>query len=190
MPSANLAETSRERWFLWLSLVFMALYYPVLIRLFELDLFADGSQSLFRPVLNGMTFNSMMYHLLAGRFDVDPGAIGNEVFIVNGRAVSYFGIFCALIRLDLAPFLDLTRVDVTRLLSHRSAADRCCCLLRTVPACGLSWRDRSDRGAGNAGAVWAAATGIAQAALRLDIVPAASRARIAASRAISAQRPV
>ena len=117
MPPASLAETSRERWFLWLSLVFMALYYPVLIRLFELDLFADGSQSLFRPVLNGMTFNSMMYHLLAGRFDVDPGAIGNEMFIVDGRAVSYFGIFCALIRLVLAPFLDLTRVDVTRLSS-------------------------------------------------------------------------
>ena len=85
MPSANLAETSRERWFLWLSVAFMALYYPVLIRLFELDLFADGSQSLFRPVLNGMTFNSMMYHLLAGRFE--PGTVRTHHEPVDDDAV-------------------------------------------------------------------------------------------------------
>ncbi len=44
----------------------------------------------------GLAFNSMAEHLLAGRFDVDPQAIGAEGFDINGRTVSYFGIFCAL----------------------------------------------------------------------------------------------
>ena len=44
----------------------------------------------------GLAFNSMAEHLLRGRFDVDPDAIGAEGFDIGDRTVSYFGIFCAL----------------------------------------------------------------------------------------------
>jgi hypothetical protein len=59
--------------------------------------------SLPRPVTMGLVFNSMMQHMLHGRFDVDPAAIlaGGEVYIRDGRTYSYFGVFCALLRLPL-----------------------------------------------------------------------------------------
>ena len=60
----------------------------------------------------GLTFNSMAEHLLRGRFDVDPDIIGAEGFDIGDRTVSYFGIFCALLRLPLMP-LGLARTDVT-----------------------------------------------------------------------------
>ena len=68
---------------------------------------------LFTPSLLGQAFRSMAEHLVAGRFDVDPAAIDFEAFEVNGRTVSYFGIFCALLRVPLLPFppLDITRVS-------------------------------------------------------------------------------
>ena len=70
---------------------------------------------LFRPALLGQAFNSMAEHLAAGRFDVDPDAIDFEAFIVDDRTVSYFGVFCALLRLPLLPFPGLAHLDITRL---------------------------------------------------------------------------
>jgi hypothetical protein len=61
----------------------------------------------------GLAFNSMAEHLLAGRFDVDPDAIGAEGFDIGDRTVSYFGIFCALLRLPFVLFPGLARTDVT-----------------------------------------------------------------------------
>jgi hypothetical protein len=61
----------------------------------------------------GLAFNSMAEHLLAGRFDVDPQAIGSEGFDVDGRTVSYFGIFCALLRIPLVLLPGFARTDVT-----------------------------------------------------------------------------
>ena len=61
----------------------------------------------------GLAFNSMAEHLLAGRFDVDPDAIGAEGFDVAGRTVSYFGIFCALLRVPLVLLPGFERTDVT-----------------------------------------------------------------------------
>ncbi len=58
-----------------------------------------GSFNLLAPVPFGLTFNSMAAHLLAGRFDVDPAAVGAEGFARDGRIYAYFGIFCALLRL-------------------------------------------------------------------------------------------
>ncbi len=56
--------------------------------------------------------------MLPGRFDVDPGAImaGREVYVRDGRAYSYFGVFCALLRLPLLvagrPHLDVTVISI------------------------------------------------------------------------------
>jgi hypothetical protein len=53
------------------------------------------------PGLN-RTFNSMLQHLLHGRFDVDPATVGPEGFLRNGRVYAYWGIWGALVRLPLA----------------------------------------------------------------------------------------
>ena len=59
-----------------------------------------------------LTFNSMLEHLLHGRFDVDPQIIGTNGYWFKGGVYAYFGIFPALLRLPLWFFgrLDL---DVT-----------------------------------------------------------------------------
>ena len=49
----------------------------------------------------GLTYNSMLAHMLHGRWDVDPSAIGFEAFIHDGRAYAYFGPVPALLRLPL-----------------------------------------------------------------------------------------
>jgi hypothetical protein len=56
-----------------------------------------------------LTFNSMLQHLVHGRFDVDPSTVGDEGFLRNGRVYAYWGIFCALLRL---PLLALHRMDL------------------------------------------------------------------------------
>ena len=68
---------------------------------------------LFTPSLLGQAFRSMAEHLVMGRFDVDPEAIDFEAFELGDRVVSYFGIFCALLRLPFLPFppADITRVS-------------------------------------------------------------------------------
>jgi len=53
------------------------------------------------PALN-RTYNSMLQHLLHGRFDVDPWTVGQEGFLRNGKVYSYWGIWGALVRLPLA----------------------------------------------------------------------------------------
>jgi hypothetical protein len=90
---------------LWISSgVIVMIWYPLLISLLGFPPWVklDFAQA----------FNSMAEHLLAGRFDVDPDAIGAEGFTIDGRAVSYFGIFCALLRLPLVLF-GFTRTDIT-----------------------------------------------------------------------------
>jgi hypothetical protein len=48
-----------------------------------------------------LTFNSMLDHLLRGKFDVDPKTVGIEGFARDGRVYAYWGIWCALLRLPL-----------------------------------------------------------------------------------------
>lgn len=48
-----------------------------------------------------LTFNSMLDHLLRGRFDVDPQIVGSEGFLRDGHVYAYWGIWCALLRLPL-----------------------------------------------------------------------------------------
>ncbi len=59
------------------------------------------------------TFNDMLSHLLRGQFNVDPRIIGIEGFLRDGRVYSYFGIWCALLRLPLW-MVGRMNVDVTR----------------------------------------------------------------------------
>ena len=83
----------KPQWPFIAAIAAVAVWYPALTCLLG---FWPSDPSPF-----GMVFNSMAEHLLAGRFDVDPGAIGAEAFDSGGRAVAYFGIFCALLRLPL-----------------------------------------------------------------------------------------
>ncbi|HTV30882.1 MAG TPA: hypothetical protein VMF32_24305 [Xanthobacteraceae bacterium] len=65
------------------------------------------------PVGDGMVFNNMLAHLLHGSFEVNPNVLGGEAFVRNGRTYTYFGVFCALLRLPLIPFGKLETTDIT-----------------------------------------------------------------------------
>jgi hypothetical protein len=80
---------------------------------YYLALLTDGRFSVLQPITLGMAFNDMLAHLLQGRFDVDPAVIGTEGYVHVGRTYSYFGIFCALLRLPLAAFSALRTTDIT-----------------------------------------------------------------------------
>src|SRR5262245_24938672 len=84
---------------------FMVLYYGALI--------TNGSFNFIHPEFIGLTFNSMLEHLLHGHFDVDPEAVGIEGFQRGGRMYAYWGIFCAVIRLPLLAFKGGLTTDVT-----------------------------------------------------------------------------
>ena len=63
----------------------------------------------------GLTFNSMLAHLLNGNFDVDPAIVGNEGFARDGRVYAYWGPFCAAIRLPLVLIPGGLGIDATKL---------------------------------------------------------------------------
>src|SRR5690242_15449042 len=99
----QIPESLTHRIALWATLfVFVTCFYGFF--LFFCNLFGSDL---------GLTFNSMLLHLLHGEFNVDPNAIGLEGFIRDGKVYAYFGILPALLRLPLLPFLDLTTTDVT-----------------------------------------------------------------------------
>lgn len=60
-----------------------------------------------------LTFNSMLDHLLRGRFDVDPAIVGREGFAVGGQVMAYWGILPALLRLPFTLFPDWRTLDFT-----------------------------------------------------------------------------
>ncbi len=86
---------------LWLLLVFMAIWYGSMLW------FSSGPAA-HRSAVD-LTFNSMLDHLLHGRFDVDPRIVGAEGYLCNGRVYAYWGVWCALLRLPLWIF---HRMDV------------------------------------------------------------------------------
>ena len=96
---------SGVRWFWIVAFSVAVIWYPALLWLLG---FAPSGKLDF-----GLAFNSMAEHLLAGRFDVDPDAIAGEGFDVGGRTVSYFGIFCALLRVPLVLLPGFARTDIT-----------------------------------------------------------------------------
>jgi hypothetical protein len=74
-----------------------------------------ATSGLFGPVSHGLTFNSMLLHLLRGAFDVDPQTIGDEGIIHNGSTYAYFGILPALFRLFVLPTTNFPITDFSRL---------------------------------------------------------------------------
>ncbi|MGN7998417.1 hypothetical protein [Sphingomonas sp. 22176] len=60
-----------------------------------------------------LTFNSMLDHLLRGRFDVDPAIVEREGFTVHGQVMAYWGIMPALLRLPMTIFPHWRTLDFT-----------------------------------------------------------------------------
>ncbi len=92
-------------------------WYALLITSFSMDLFA--------PVDRGLVFNSMLLHLLDGRWDVDPAVITEEGFLRDGRSYAYFGVIPALLRLPLLLFPGGVGLDVTTLSTWIAATLAC-----------------------------------------------------------------
>jgi hypothetical protein len=88
---------------------------PVAIGYYGFLLTAAGNIPLFAPLPHGLTFNSMLLHLLQGRFDVDPAAIGHEGYLRDGAVYSYFGVFPALLRAPLLVLPDFAATELTRI---------------------------------------------------------------------------
>jgi hypothetical protein len=121
-----------------LCLVPAGAYYAVLLFV--------GSLGFFTPALRGLTFNSMLLHLLNGSFDVDPGTIGAEGVLRNGLTYTYFGIAPALLRLPFLVLRDFASTDFTRLSCTVAVSVMAGCKLASVLTV---WRavgrpDRSD----------------------------------------------
>ena len=93
-----------------IALAYAGLWYVVVVRLVQhRSIFGT-----FFPITpNGAVLNSMAGHLLAGQFDVDTDAAGAEAYEVDGKTVSYFGIFCALLRIPLFLRAELIYLDLT-----------------------------------------------------------------------------
>ena len=99
---------------------FMLLYYGALITNGTFNFLQSDPDWSCQKASNcatwfGLTFNSMLEHLLHGHFDVDPETVGSEGFLRDGRVYAYWGIFCAVIRLPLLAFKSGLTTDVTRL---------------------------------------------------------------------------
>ena len=121
---------------LWaMLLIFLFCFYGVLANL--LNVFYPPTPELGKPI-TGLTFNSMLLHMIDGRFDVDPAAVGSEGFVRDGKTYAYFGVLPALLRLPLLPFVDLTTTDVT-ILSCLIAA--CIAASAKVNAVITIWRN-------------------------------------------------
>ena len=85
-------------------------------------LLSAGAGSFLAPVPNGLTFNSMLLHLLRGHFDVDPAAIGAEGYLRDGKVYAYFGILPALARSVVMWLPNFATTDLTRI----------CCIIATT----------------------------------------------------------
>src|ERR1700733_14923317 len=78
-------------------------------------LLTAGSTGMLAPVDHGLTFNSMLLHMLHGRFDVDPATIGDEGYLRDGAVYAYFGIFPALFRALFLWLPNFATVDFPRI---------------------------------------------------------------------------
>lgn len=116
----------------------VALFVLAAVHTYLLMVAGRGWGGLSQPSLLGFTFNSMALNLLDGRFDVDPGTIRFDGFMRDGRTYAYFGIFPALLRLPLVPFVDLTSVSVegwSRLLAGITGAGGLCMAVLALARC-------------------------------------------------------
>ena len=111
---------------LWycLLIVMAALYYILLI--------TNGNFDFMQSTYLGMTFNSMLEHLLRGEFNVAPDAVKVEGFTRNGKTYSYFGVAPALLRLPLLAGGSVSQYDLTRLYCALAATLGLCFKLASV----------------------------------------------------------
>ena len=111
---------------LWycLLIVMAALYYILLI--------TNGNFDFMQSTYLGMTFNSMLEHLLRGEFNVAPDAVKVEGFTRNGKTYSYFGVAPALLQLPLLAGGSVSQYDLTRLYCALAATLGLCFKLASV----------------------------------------------------------
>ncbi len=100
----------------------------------------------FFPKEYGLVFNSMLDHVLRGRFDIDPAIVGNEGYVRDGLTYSYWGIFCAFLRLPLLLVPGGMRLDVTVLSCWLGAS-----LAAAAKIHGLFWVRRNAEQTRHAG---------------------------------------
>src|SRR5580704_14149768 len=117
---------------LWLAPA--AFYYAFLL--------TAGVSGLLSPASHGLTFNSMLLHLLQGRFDVDPATIGDEGYLRNGAVYAYFGIFPAFLRAAFLWLPNFPQIDFTRLACLMAVAAMASAKLASVR---LMWRHAGAR---------------------------------------------
>ena len=117
---------------LWL--IPAAIYYAFLI--------TAGSAGVFASVNHGLTFNSMLLHLLHGRFDVDPTTIGDEGYFHDGKVYAYFGIFPALFRALFLWQPNFAAMDFTRVASLTAVTAMAAVKVMSVR---LVWRQSEQR---------------------------------------------
>ncbi|MBV9826778.1 MAG: hypothetical protein JO001_14050 [Alphaproteobacteria bacterium] len=137
--SATPAMGQRSGWPVWavvlLCLIPAGAYYTFLICANFGDLDSGlhpAAPGLYVPVHYGLTFNSMLLHLLHFRFDVDPQAIGVEGSVRDGLTYAYFGIVPALLRAPLMQARDFATTDYTRLACLVAISAMSACKVATV----------------------------------------------------------
>jgi len=96
------------RYWVWPAVAALVFFYYAL-------LLTNGDFNLFASEELGLTFNAMALGLLKGDFSISPDIIGNEAFVHDGKTFTYFGVFPALLRLPLAPFVNLDATYLSRL---------------------------------------------------------------------------
>jgi hypothetical protein len=82
---------------------------------YYLFLLSNGTFQLFAPEMLDKAFDNMLVHLLHGEVTVDREAIDFEAFTHDGKTYAYFGVFPALLRLPVMPFVDVAQVPLARL---------------------------------------------------------------------------
>jgi hypothetical protein len=80
-----------------------------------LFLLGNGHLTVFAPEQMDRLFGDMARHLSRGEFTVDLDALGSESFTRDGKTYAYFGIFPAVLRLILSPFIDTFGGGLARL---------------------------------------------------------------------------
>lgn len=93
-----------------------------------------------------LTFNSMLEHLLHGRFDVDPATVGLEGYLRDGRVYAYWGPLPALLRLPLLAVPGGLGLDVTTLSCLIAVALAAFMKLKTLQLILGSTTDRAEHG--------------------------------------------
>jgi hypothetical protein len=117
---------------LWLAPA--AGYYALLL--------TAGGFSLTAPMPNGLTFNSMLLHLLDGLFDVDPAAIGGKAFGTTAQSTPNSAFSPALVS---APFLWLAHFATTDFTRLACLAGVSLMALFKLLSARLAWRHAGEQ---------------------------------------------